>query len=86
MSLANKAVGGGSAVTLLSWLNSSNFGMWAGIAIGVVGLLVNWYFKHRSDKRADEIHRARMRALDGGLRAKDLARLDKPLDHHEADE
>lgn len=78
VSIANKAVGGGSAVTILGWLNSSNFGMWAGILIGVVGLLINWYYKHRGNARADEAHRAQLRALEAGVRLKDFK--------HEADE
>lgn len=57
---ANKLTGAGSAVTVLSWFNSSNFGMWVGIAIGVIGLAVNFYYKRRSDRRSAEAHRLYM--------------------------
>lgn len=55
-SLASKATGTGSAVTVVGWLTSSNFGMWMGILIGVAGLLVNWHYKRKSDRRANEAH------------------------------
>ena len=73
---ASKATGAGSAVTVVGWLTSSNFGMWAGIVIGVAGLIVNSYFKHKSDKRAAEAHKAYMRKLDNS----------SFNDRHEADE
>lgn len=85
-SVSSKAVGAGSAVTVVSWWNSSNLGMWAGIVIGVVGLLVNWHYKRRSNARADEAHRAHMRALEAGISAKAIERMGKPDDHPEADE
>lgn len=53
---ANKIVGTGSAVTVVSWASSSDFGVWAGILIGVVGLAINLYYKRKSDKRASEAH------------------------------
>ena len=64
---ASKATGAGSAVTFVGWLTSSNFGIWAGIVIGVAGLIVNWYFKHRSDKRASVAHDAYMRKMESAI-------------------
>lgn len=60
---ANRVTGAGSVMTLLGWLTSSNAGMWMGVLIGISGLLVNWYFKRRSDKRAQDVHEAYMRKL-----------------------
>lgn len=60
---ADKLTIAGSAGTLVGWITSSDFGVLAGIFIGVVGLLVNWYFKHRQDKRAELSHRAYMERL-----------------------
>ena len=51
---ANKATWTGSAVTMFSGITSSDFGMWAGIVIGVTGLVISWYFKHRADVRYEE--------------------------------
>jgi hypothetical protein len=64
---ASKATGAGSAVSIVGWLTSSNFGMWAGIVIGVAGLIVNAYFKHRSDKRASVAHAAYMRKMESPI-------------------
>lgn len=60
---ASKATVAGSAVTTVGWLTSSNFGMWAGIAIGLAGLLVNTFFKFRSDRRANEAHKAYLKSV-----------------------
>ena len=57
---ASKVTGAGSAVTLFGWATSSTLGMWVGIVIGIAGLLVNWYFKHKSDRRAQAAHDAYM--------------------------
>jgi hypothetical protein len=85
-SISSKAAGAGSVVTVVSWWQSSNLGMWAGILIGVLGLLVNWYYKHRSNARADAAHNIRMRAIEAGISARALERMGKPSGHHEADE
>ena len=53
---ANPVTGAGSATTVLSWMNGSEFGMWAGIVIGLVGLAVNFYYKRKNDRRAAEAH------------------------------
>ena len=44
-------IGAGSSVVAAA----SNFdvGVWAGIAIGLVGLVINFYFKWKADKRAE---------------------------------
>lgn len=34
--------------------------MWAGIVIGVIGLLVNFYYKRKGDRRAAEAHQRYM--------------------------
>ena len=60
---AGKVTGVGSGMTLVGWFTASNVGMWLGILIGVAGLAVNWYFKHKSDKRAQEAHEVYMRKL-----------------------
>ena len=60
---ASKAPATGSVVTVAGWATDSNFGMWAGIVIGVLGLLINTYYKRKSDRRAEEAHQAQMRSL-----------------------
>lgn len=62
-SIASKAASTGTAVTILGWLTSSNFGMWMGIVLGLAGLMVNWYYKQKADRRHDEAHKIRIRQL-----------------------
>ncbi len=38
-------------------------GLAATVFFGVMGVLVNWYFRHKEDKRRDEEHRATMAKL-----------------------
>jgi len=77
--VASKLTGAGSVMTMFGWFTSSNFGMWAGILIGILGLVVNWYFKHRGDRRAEEAHKAYMKKLRSDS---DFI----PLGRHKADE
>lgn len=58
--VGSKATYGGASTTVASWFVSSEFGMLMGIFIGVIGLLINFYFKHKEDKRRQEEHDRRM--------------------------
>ena len=60
---ASKATFAGAGVTVGSWLTSSEFGVLAGILIGVIGLAVNWYFRRKTDKREQREYEARMRRM-----------------------
>ena len=51
---ANKATWAGSAMTMVSGVAASDIGMWAGIIIGVAGLVISWFFKYRADARYQE--------------------------------
>jgi hypothetical protein len=53
---ANKATGAGSATTILGWATGSDFGMWIGILIGLIGLTINLYYRRKSDQRATLAH------------------------------
>ena len=57
---ASKATYGGAGASVISWFLSSQFGMLRGILIGLVGLGVNWYYKHKEDKRRQAEHNQRM--------------------------
>lgn len=52
----------GAGSTVLGWLASSEGGILFGIAIGLVGLLVNWYYKAKQDAR-DERYQAAQLAI-----------------------
>jgi Bacteriophage holin family, superfamily II-like len=53
----SKATWTGSAVTMFSGITSNEFGMWAGIVIGVAGLIISWYFKHKAELRYEQANR-----------------------------
>lgn len=62
-SAASKAPATGSVVSVASYATGTDFGVWAGIAIGLVGLLINTYYKRKSDRRAEEAHKVYMDSL-----------------------
>ncbi len=62
--VASKVTGVGSGVTLVSWMTANEIGIWVGILIGLAGLFVNWYFKHKSDKRQTKAHEAYLARLE----------------------
>lgn len=62
--VGSKATYTGAGTSLVGWLMSSEFGVLAGIVLGVVGLLVNLYFKRKQDAREQREHEARMRKLE----------------------
>lgn len=57
----SKATYGGASTSVVSWLLSSEFGMLAGLAIGLAGLFVNWHYRHKEDRRQQAEHEKRMR-------------------------
>lgn len=61
----SKATYTGAGTSLLAWMTSSEAGVVIGIVIGVVGLIVNVYFKIREDRRKQEEHETQMRAIRG---------------------
>ena len=58
--LGSKATYTGAGASILGWLMSSQAGILFGILIGVGGFLVNWYYRHKEDKRRQEEHDRRM--------------------------
>lgn len=61
--VGSKATYTGAGASFIGWVLSSQFGVLAGVVIGVVGLLVNLYFRSRQDAREEREHEARMRKL-----------------------
>ncbi len=60
----SKATYAGSGMTLGGWLVSSEFAVLVGIVIGIAGFLVNWFYRHRQDRRERAEHEARMRQFE----------------------
>ena len=58
--IGSKATYTGAGASILGWLMSSQAGILFGIMLGVGGFLVNWYYKHKEDKRQQLEHERRM--------------------------
>lgn len=56
----SKVTYAGSGVTITGWLLSSEFAVLLGMLLGLAGFVVNWYYRHKRDKREAAEHRARM--------------------------
>jgi hypothetical protein len=70
--VGSKATYTGAGMTVGGWLLSSEFAVLMGIVIGVAGLLVNWFYRHRQDERERAEHEARMRAYEDGAPDKEV--------------
>lgn len=63
---ANKAsVSGGFAALYGGW-TANEFAAFGGLLIAAIGLIVQWYFKRKDDRRKAEEHTARMAVLTRG--------------------
>jgi len=63
--VASKMTYAGAGTSVWGWFASSEAGVILGIVIGVIGLLVNIFFRLRQDRRHQTEHEARMRAIRG---------------------
>ena len=50
----------GAGASVVGWLLSSEFGILVGLLLGVGGFLVNWYYRHKEDRRQQAEHDRRM--------------------------
>ena len=60
--VGSKATYTGASTSVVAWILSSEFGILAGVMIGVAGLLVNWYYRAKEDRRQQAEHERRMRS------------------------
>jgi len=58
--VGSKATYTGAGATIFAWMLSSEFGILLGILMGFGGFIVNWYYKHKQDKREEIEHARRM--------------------------
>lgn len=79
-SAASKATYAGASLTVSSWLLSSEFGVLVGVLIGLIGLVVNIYFKFRDDRRNAAAHRAEMREHEKRMKLLDAGHLTRAED------
>jgi uncharacterized protein YqgC (DUF456 family) len=57
----SKATYTGAGTIIGSWFLSSEFGILIGMLLGVGGFIVNWFYKHRADRRQQAEHDLKMR-------------------------
>lgn len=50
---------GGSIASIFGGLTANEVAAYGGLLIGVVGLLVNWWYKAKEDRRAEQAWKAR---------------------------
>ena len=49
--LGSKATYAGSTTSIVGWLMSNEFAVVSGMILGLAGLVINWYYKRKSDLR-----------------------------------
>ncbi|WP_338799539.1 holin [Pseudomonas alloputida] len=63
-SVANKGMLVGASTGFVGWLSQVNWVGFAGVAIALIGFLVNTYFQIRKDRREAAESQARIRAIE----------------------
>lgn len=58
--VGSKVTYGGAGASVAGWLLSSEFAVLSGLILGLAGFLLNWYYRHKADKRAQAEHAAKM--------------------------
>ena len=58
--LGSKVTYGGVGASVAGWMLSSEFAALAGLVLGLAGFALNWYYRHKADKRAQAEHFAKM--------------------------
>jgi NhaP-type Na+/H+ or K+/H+ antiporter len=57
VTLASKTTWAGSLTAVLGFLTSSGFGVLVGAVIGITGLLIQWYYRRKQDRREEAADR-----------------------------
>ena len=60
----SKATYTGAGASILGWMMSSQAGILFGIMLGVGGFAINWYYRHKENKRQQAEHDKRMGLLE----------------------
>lgn len=59
--VGSKVTYGGATTSIFGWMTSNEFAVLIGACVAVGGFIVNWYYRHKEDKRQQEEHDRRMR-------------------------
>ena len=65
--VAPRVTTGGAGAAAIGWLLSNEVLGVMGVLIAVAGWLTTWFYRRRDDRRADQLHQAKMRRLQSGL-------------------
>lgn len=57
---------GGAGFALFGGLSANEFAALGGLCVAVIGLVVQWYYKAKADRRAQRLHAARLSRIDAG--------------------
>ena len=76
-SVSTKTTMGASGAGILAWLANLDLLALIGLAVGIGGFfislggfVVNWYYKAKEDRRAEELHKAELNHLKGQYHVK----------------
>jgi hypothetical protein len=58
--VGHKTAHAGAGTSVVGWLMSSEAGILIGILIGIAGLLMQWHYSRKRDKREEAEHQLRM--------------------------
>ena len=61
--VAQKITVAGGSTAVLGGLTANEIAAFTGALVAVIGLLVQWYYKRKDDRRQDELHLARLAEL-----------------------
>ena len=65
-SAAPRVTTGGAGAAALGWVLSNEVLGVIGVLIALAGWLTTWYYRRRDDRRAEQLHQAKMRRLQAG--------------------
>ena len=58
--VSSKATYGGAGTSVFGWMMSNEFAVLVGVVVAVAGFVLNWYYRHKEDKRRQAEHDRRM--------------------------
>ncbi|AGU48830.1 hypothetical protein VAPA_1c17220 [Variovorax paradoxus B4] len=74
--VASKSTYAGAGSMIVGWMLSNEFVVLLGMVVGVAGLLINWYYKAKADRRSEQLYALRVERIKGSQRGdSDLAEL-----------
>lgn len=59
-SVSSRASLGGGGVAFIGGLSANEIAAFGGLAVAIIGLFLNWFYRHRADIRETKEHKARV--------------------------